>query len=155
MVAKGMVSSPTPPPGWLRQGGGKLLLVGALLVLSFGYFGWTAFRSSTVYYYTVGEVLAMGSAAQGKDLRVSGKLVAGSFEREPGNTRARFLLMDPRGRGQLEVVYTGVLPELFFNPYSEIVVEGRLDSKGVFVAEQVIVKCPSKYASQPPGDRDP
>ncbi|MFN3974544.1 MAG: cytochrome c maturation protein CcmE [Dehalococcoidia bacterium] len=140
----------SPKRGWLGQGGAKLLLVGVLLVASLGYFGWTAFRSSTVYYYTVGEVLAMGQAARARDLRVSGKLLAGSFQRVPGTTEARFVLVDSKGGGRLPATYTGVLPDLFFNPYSDIVLEGRLQPDGVFAAEQVIVKCPSKYASQTP-----
>ncbi|MCS7207162.1 MAG: cytochrome c maturation protein CcmE [Dehalococcoidia bacterium] len=143
---------PSPPKGWLRQGGGKLLLVGVLLVASLGYFGWTAFRSSTVYYRTVDELLALGERAYHKDMRVSGKLVAGSFQRVPGSTQAFFVLTDPKGEGRLLATYTGVVPELFFNPYSEIVLEGQLQPNGVFVAEQVIVKCPSKYASQPLGE---
>lgn len=150
-----MQSSLSPKRDWLRQGGAKLLLVGVLLVASLGYFGWTAFRSSTVYYYTVDEVLAMGPAARAKDLRVSGKLVAGSFQRIPGTTQAHFVLADRKGGGRLPATYTGALPELFFNPYSDIVLEGRLQPDGVFAAEQVIVKCPSKYASQPPHGETP
>jgi len=44
--------------------------------------------------------------------------------------------------------FDGVVPDLFFNDHSEIIAEGRYSTDGIFLADQIIVKCPSKYASE-------
>ena len=40
-----------------------------------------------------------------------------------------------------------MLPDLFFNPHSEIVLEGTYEPGGVFMTDRVFVKCASKYQS--------
>ena len=61
------------------------------------YLAFVALQSATVYYYTVGELNAQEPIAEGKIVRVSGKLVDGSFFRENGSTMASFdLQMDRR-----------------------------------------------------------
>lgn len=110
--------------------------------MALGYFGYTAFQGATVFYLTVGELLN-GGAEAGKTVRVSGKLVADSFRREPQGTVAHFSLTD--GRQTLPATYNGVVPELFFNEQSDIVLEGYYDTQGVFQSREIIVKCPSKY----------
>jgi cytochrome c-type biogenesis protein CcmE len=37
------------------------------------------------------------------------------------------------------------MPDLFFNPHSEIILEGRYGPDDVFETESILVKCPSKY----------
>jgi cytochrome c-type biogenesis protein CcmE len=40
------------------------------------------------------------------------------------------------------------VPELFFNEHSDIVAEGTYDTDGVFHADNIMVKCPSKYVAE-------
>ena len=117
----------------------------ALVVLlgAFGYLAVMAFQSATVYYYTVGELQEIGPTPDGKMVRVSGKLVEESFVREDVSTLAHFSLSD--GSEALQATHVGILPELFFNEHSEIILEGSYGSDGVFASRNVIVKCPSKY----------
>jgi cytochrome c-type biogenesis protein CcmE len=120
-----------------------LVLLGVVLAIALGYLVYAAFPGSTLYYLTVDELLADQSNLDGRSIRVVGKLVPDSFQRAPGSTLATFSLAD---RGQvLQGVYDGVLPDLFFNPHSDIVLEGRYGEGGVFHTDAVIVKCPSKY----------
>jgi cytochrome c-type biogenesis protein CcmE len=122
------------------------LLIGALvLVCALGYFAFMAFRSATVYYYTVSELNQLGATPEGKLVRVNGKLVPASFSREDGSTVAQFALTD--GAQSLNAVHDGVLPDLFFNEHSEIILEGAYGPNGVFESQNVIVKCPSKYVA--------
>ena len=128
-------------PG-LLSGQRKLFIAIAMLAMAVGYFAFTAFQGAAVFYLTVDELLA-GDSEVGETVRVSGKLVADSFQRETTGTVARFTLA---GGGQtLPAAYDGVLPDLFFNEHSDIVLEGYHDSEGVFQSRMVIVKCPSKY----------
>ena len=123
------------------------LLLGALVVLgALGYFGTIAFQSATVYYYTVGEAASLGPTEDGRLVRVNGKLIPATFSRPEGSTEARFDLTD--GSRTMSAVHDGVLPELFFNDHSEIILEGSFDGDMVFHSENVIVKCPSKYVAK-------
>ena len=117
---------------------GVLVLAGAL-----GYLAVIAFQSATVYFYTVEELQAVERTPEGKVIRVSGKLVPDSFIREDGSTLARFQLTD--GTHTVYAAHEGVLPDLFFNEHSEIILEGTYHGDGAFESQNVIVKCPSKY----------
>ena len=126
----------------------RLLIAGVVLLASMFYFGYLAFQGATVYYVTVGEVLDHDGGTNGETVRVNGNLVPGSFEREPSSTIAQFTLTDPTSGQEMDAVYDGLVPDLFFNPHSQIVVEGEFGSNGYFEVTNVIVKCPSKYVSE-------
>ncbi len=149
-----MAESRAEPPPATDAGGGivsthrvKLLIAFIVLAAALGYFALQAFEGATVYYYTVGEIAEIGYTPEGRTVRVSGKLDAGSFHRSDGSTLAEFELTDADNGAILAAAHDGVLPDLFFNEHSEIILEGRYESDGVFHSENVIVKCPSKYAA--------
>ena len=50
--------------------------------------------------------------------------------------------MHPRHR--LDVVYYGVLPTLLQNE-AQAIITGELGEDGVFVADELLLKCPTKY----------
>ena len=141
-------SKSTPGGGSFFSGRGRLLIGGVILLAALAYLGYLAFQGATVYYITVGELLDEEAPASGETVRVNGDLLPESFQREPSSTLARFTLLDPDSGQQMNAVYNGVVPGLFFNPHSQIVAEGQYGSDGVFHAELLIVKCPSKYVSQ-------
>ncbi|MFH1560914.1 MAG: cytochrome c maturation protein CcmE [Chloroflexota bacterium] len=125
---------------------GKLFIAIGVFVLALGYLGFTAFQSASAYYLTVGELIAKGDAVYGKNLRVNGQLVPSSFERDPNGTLMHFSLTD--GKETIDAVHNGLVPDLFFNEHSEILLEGTYGSDGLFDAQAIIVKCPSKYQSE-------
>ena len=138
-----------PPPdtgdGKAFGAKGRLILILAVLALALGYLIIAAFPGSTRYYVTVSEFLADDGNLDGRSIRVVGKLVPDSFERVSGTTQANFAMIG--GGETLTATYNGVLPDLFFNPHSDIVLEGRY-AEDRFRTDMVIVKCPSKYQAQ-------
>ncbi len=140
--------------GSFFRGRGRLIIGGVLIFGALVYFAFLSFQGSTVYYLTVDELQARGSAAYGEQNRVSGKLVPDSFVRDPQGTLASFALADTDGQYTLNASYDGVVPDLFFNDHSEIIAEGSYSPEGVFHADQIIVKCPSKYASESPTEAE-
>ncbi|MEX2598117.1 MAG: cytochrome c maturation protein CcmE, partial [Dehalococcoidia bacterium] len=124
-------------------GGRKLAIIGAILLAAFAYFGYTAFMSATAFYLTVDEFVERGPVV-GESVQIKGQLVDGTFAREGGNSLAASFLLEENG-AQVDAAYDGVLPDLFFNPHSEIVLGGTYTEEGVFLADRVYVKCPSKY----------
>ena len=125
--------------------GRKLAILGAILLAAFAYFAYTAFMSATSFYTTVDQYVEHGPVV-GQDAQVKGRLVEGSFARENNTALLATFVLEENGV-QLEATHDGVLPDLFFNPYSEIVLGGTYSEDGVFVADRIYVKCPSKYQS--------
>lgn len=115
-----------------------IVVVGALAFL-----GYNAFVSSSMYYLSVGELLARGDAAYGEELRASGKVLEGTIQRGPEVNTVRFTMGDGNG-ASVPVVYSGVVPDTFQDG-GEVVVEGGLGPEGVFRATTLLAKCPSKY----------
>ena len=77
------------------SGNRKLLIIAAIAMAAFGYFGFTAFQSATAFYLTVDELVAQGPGDGVQSLQVKGRLVEESFARESTeNTLATFLLHD-------------------------------------------------------------
>ena len=132
------------PQGFF-SGQRKLFIAVALLAMAVGFLAFNAFQGASVYYFTVGEALA-GDVEEGATVRVSGKLLPDSFSREAEGTMAHFALVDDDS--VLQATYDGIVPELFFNEHSDIVLEGSLNQDGVFNSDTIIVKCPTKYQAQ-------
>lgn len=141
-------SSPNtePSPG-LFASKGKFVVAAVVLLGALFYLGFIAFQSATVYSYTVSELTNLGPTPEGKLVRVSGSLVEDTFVRPDGSTMAHFTLTDKEDGGVwfVSAQHEGVLPDLFFNPHSEIILEGTYRPDGVFDSQNVLVKCPSKY----------
>jgi cytochrome c-type biogenesis protein CcmE len=86
------------------------------------------------------------SQLAGHDGRVS---VAGKVVGKPsGTARApnglRFTIRDVQGTATVPVVYRGSVPDLF-RTGRDVSVEGSLRN-GIFVADTLVTKCPSKYS---------
>ena len=124
-------------------GRGRLALIGVVLLLAVVYLIYAAFPGSTSYYFTVDELEANSAEVDGKTVRVKGTLVPDSFVREDGGTMATFALT--AGDEVLPAAYNGVVPDLFFNEHSEIILQGGYSEGQTFHADTVSVLCPSKY----------
>jgi cytochrome c-type biogenesis protein CcmE len=130
----------------------KLLLGGSLVIAAIVYLVVTSLQTSAVYYLTVSELLARGSAAAGQTVRLAGTVVDGSIQRD--RQHLRFELSD--GTATIPVVHTGTVPDLFGyraeGAYQEVVVEGRYAPSGVFEARSLIVRHgPTFEAAAGPG----
>ena len=123
----------------------RFLIGGLIVILALGYLGFSGFRSSAAYYYTVSEIKQQGSAVYGKTLRVSGTVVPDSVYTETATLTLGFTIVE--GENRLQVVYRGVTPDTF-RADSDVVVQGQLDSQGVFQANQLLTQCASKYEPQ-------
>ena len=130
----------------------RFFIIAAVVALSLAFMIWAAFGENTRYFLTVSEFndkQAVQGIEEGQMVRVSGKLVEGTFDRPEKSTISHFQITDKEGAASgsamLQAKYEGVLPDLFFNPHSEIILEGSYTEEGVFSASEILVKCPSKY----------
>ena len=122
----------------------KFLIGGIIIFLAIGYLGYMGFQSSATYYYEVNELLQQGSSVYGENVRVNGQVAPGSVEQEAQGRILRFTMTDIEGKESLPVFYQGVVPDTF-KVGNEVVVEGQLNSDGIFQAYTLMPKCPSKY----------
>jgi len=120
----------------------KFLIGGVIVFLAIGYLAYMGFMGWATYSYTVGELKELGSSIQGNSVRVSGQVALGSVTQEPDNITLQFTIVEDGE--SLPVVYQGVVPDTF-KVGNDIVVEGHLNSNGIFQANTILVKCPSKY----------
>ena len=128
----------------------RFVIVIAVVVLALGYMVYAAFPGNALFFMTVSEFMDKEEAQDGRIVRVSGKLVEGSFQRVSNSTLSRFRLIDKDAGTtavNLSATYSGVLPDLFFNPHTEIILQGSYGPGRVFEADTILVKCPSKYRS--------
>ena len=123
----------------------KYIVAIAILVSLLSYFTYDTMQGAAVYYLTVSEALDQ-SSDQETLIRVNGKLVLASFSRQENQLESHFKVTDDIAT--MEAQFDGVLPDLFFNENSELVLEGAFDSDGIFRVQNVLVKCPSKYVAE-------
>ena len=122
-------------------------IIGIVIIVGFLIVGGTAFLSSTVQYVPFDEALSAHSTVQ-----VMGKI---DFDRVVYDREAGRLAMeiydaeakDPAAAQRMEAVYYGVVPGNFEQATSVVLV-GQADTTGTFVAEQMLIKCPSKYQGE-------
>ncbi len=100
-----------------------------------------AFNDNLMFFYSPSEVVA-GEAPAGHPIRVGGLVTTGSVKRQENGLTVRFDVTD--NAESVTVEYTGILPDLFREGQG-IVARGKLDTDGVFVAEEVLAKHDENY----------
>ncbi|MBI4728853.1 MAG: cytochrome c maturation protein CcmE [Acidobacteria bacterium] len=116
-----------------------LAALAAVLTLSI-----QAFTRSVVYYRTPTEVLA----SPGEQVRLSGKVTPGSIVFDSARGLVTFTVAD--AGATIRVVFAGTAPDTLKDE-ALAVAEGKLDAGGVFRADKLFARCPSKFESRKPG----
>lgn len=120
----------------------RYLVGGALILAAIGFLLYSGLREGSIYYYTITELKEDSASLSGKEIKVTGQVADGSVDWELDPLTLRFTLVD-QGES-LPVVYHGVVPDTF-QAGREVVVCGKYDQDGVFLADDILTKCPSKY----------
>ena len=88
------------------------------------------------------------SAGGGRRYQVRGTVDYATVERPREGLEMRFTLTGRDAR--LPVLFHGVVPDSF-DQAEVVTVAGRVGADGTFVADDLLVQCPSKYEAVPPG----
>jgi len=119
-------------------------LVGGLVILgAVAYLLVSALATTGAYYRTVSEVIDQHQTLVGKQVRVSGKLLAETIVWQPSTLQLDFKIADENG-AVLPIHFEGVKPDNMTEA-AEVIVEGRLRQDGVLEARELLLKCPSRY----------
>ncbi len=153
-------------------GKGKFVFAGLLILAAVVYLIITNTGSTAHYFLTIEELRAMGDRAIGRNLTVSGAVLGDSIAYNPIIPRVTFTIVqvpaDPKeveragglaavlhaavnnpNAPRLEVVYNNVKPDLLKHE-SQAIVRGRLGEDGRFYADEVLLKCPTRYEEAVP-----
>ena len=112
-----------------------LTVLGLAAVLVF-----RALDSNLSYFYSASEV-AYNQAPKDHVFRLGGMVVDGSLKRGEGLT-VHFTVTD--NASNVNVQYTGILPDLFQEGQG-MIAQGKLNSDGVFIADEVLAKHDETY----------
>jgi len=111
--------------------------VGGVLVVAFLAYGTTSFKSNLTPYVSFEE-----ATSTERKVQVAGGLLENSTEYIDESQQLSFTLVE-EGGDSMHVLYEGVKPGNFEEAI-QIVAIGNYED-GTFHAEQLLVKCPSKY----------
>ena len=122
-------------------------IIGGVIIAVFLVWGAAAFITTTIQYVSLQE-----AARSTRTVQVMGKI---DFDRVNFNideSRLEFEVYDAEAddmssADRLPVLYYGVVPGNF-DQATSVVLKGKPDNDGRFVAEQMLVKCPSKYQGE-------
>ncbi len=124
----------------------KFILGGAVVVGLIVYLIVSAISSSGAYYREVGEVLDEQAALVGKNLRVSGNIVTESIRYDAASLDLSFRIADPKDASkQIAIHFHGVKPDQMEREGSSAIIEGKMGANGVIEANNLLLKCPSRY----------
>ena len=116
---------------------GGLIVVGCTIATGLALL---ALRENINLFFSPSQIVD-GTAPSNTTIRLGGMVVSGSIQRGD-NLGVTFVLTDLAE--QVTVAYEGILPDLFREGQG-IVTQGKLDSTGRFLAEQVLAKHDETY----------
>ncbi len=145
IAPSGNPNSGDTPEGFERRPSRMPLALLSVVVLGvFSAVGYTMFTRSVVYYKTPTEVLSM----QGQHVRISGTVVSGTIHDDVTKGTVAFDVTD--GTSTVPVLFAGPAPDTLKDG-GEAVGEGSLGTDGVFHADKLFARCPSKFSAKTPG----
>jgi cytochrome c-type biogenesis protein CcmE len=112
-------------------------LIGIPIIIVFVIFGALSFRKTLTPYVSFKQAKKSGAVVQ-----VIGKVVLTEVDYDTASHQLAFPLADDDG-SRMQVRYSGTKPGNF-DQADKVVVIGSYRN-GVFTADQLLVKCPSKY----------
>ena len=129
-------------------------VIGIVVIAVFIVWGAFSFMETTVQYVSLEK-----AATSSRVVQVMGQIDFDVVRYNEDSERLEFSIYDteaeqPNTGPRLDVVYYGVVPGNF-DQATSVVLKGMPDSTGMFVADQMLVKCPSKYQGEGNEYQDP
>jgi cytochrome c-type biogenesis protein CcmE len=150
----------------------KFVIGGTLILAAVIYLIVSSTQANAEYFMTIDELKAQGQSVVGKNMRISGAVVGDTIQYDPQTLTLSFevanvtadnnqveaqgglavvlhaAVIDPN-RSRIKIVYTGPKPDLLKNE-AQAIMTGQLGMDGVFHADELLLKCPSKYQEAVP-----
>jgi cytochrome c-type biogenesis protein CcmE len=150
----------------------KFIVGGFLILAAVIYLIFSSTKANAEYFMTVDEVHAKNSSLVGRSLRISGAVIGSTIQFNPETNNLTFdianvpgdnatiaaqgglskvlhdAVVDPT-RNRLPITYAGPKPDLMRDE-AQAIITGHLGEDGVFHADELLLKCPTKYEQAVP-----
>jgi cytochrome c-type biogenesis protein CcmE len=150
----------------------KFILGGLLILAAVVYLIVSSTQASAQYFLTIDELNAKKASMVDKNIRISGAVVGDTISYDANTLTLDFTVahvagdnneiekegglavvlhqavIDPK-RSRLKIVYVGVKPDLMRNE-AQAIMTGHLGADGIFYADELLLKCPTKYEQAVP-----
>ena len=171
------VTAPRPLAATRSNGRMKFILGGVAIVAAIVFLIANTLTSTAQYFYSVDEITAKGSALAGKNLRASGAVIGETITYDPETLTISFemahvpvdenqinasgglavvlhnAVANPNANRVRVVVHNQPMPDLLKNE-AQAIVTGTLGEDGVFYAEELLLKCPTRYDEAVPAQAE-
>jgi cytochrome c-type biogenesis protein CcmE len=154
------------------MGRSKFIIGGVVILAAVVFLIVSATQANAEYFMTIDELKAQGQTEVGRNLRISGAVVGDTIQYDPQSLTLTFqvanvpgdnaeieaqgglatvlhaAVVDPN-RSRMDVVYSGPKPDLLKDE-AQAIMTGQLGPDGVFHADELLLKCPTKYQEAVP-----
>ena len=151
---------------------GKFLIGGLFVLAAVVYLIFSSSKANAQYFMTVDELQSKSDSMVGRNLRISGAVVGSTIRFNPDTNYLTFAIANVPGdnatidsegglakvlheavvdptRRRLNVIYSGPKPDLMRDE-AQAIITGQLGTDGVFHADELLLKCPTKYEQAVP-----
>ena len=150
----------------------KFIIGGLLILAAVIYLIFSSTKANAEYFMTVDELHVKGESLIGRSLRISGAVVGSTIQFNPDTQNLTFEIANVPGdnatvaaqgglakvlheavvdptRRRVSVIYNGPKPDLMRDE-AQAIITGHLGEDGVFHADELLLKCPTKYEAAVP-----
>jgi cytochrome c-type biogenesis protein CcmE len=154
------------------MGRSKFIIGGVVILAAVVFLIFSATQANAEYFMTIDELKTQGQSVVGRNLRISGAVVGDTIQYDPQTLTLTFQVANVPGdnaeieaegglaavlhaavadpnRTRMEVVYSGPKPDLLKDE-AQAIMTGQVGSDGVFHADELLLKCPTKYQEAVP-----
>jgi cytochrome c-type biogenesis protein CcmE len=145
----------------------KYVIGSIFIFFAIAYLIFSSIQATAQYFLTIEEVNARSATLVGKNLRISGAVIGDTILYDPQTLKLTFTVAHVPGenreieaqgglakvlhdavvdtsRPHLRVEYNGPKPDLLRNE-AQAIMTGKIGEDGIFYAEELLLKCPTKY----------
>ncbi len=155
----------------------KFIVGGVLIFAAIAYLVISSTKANAQYFYTIDELISRGQTIVSQNVRISGAVIGDSIQYDPQTLALRFTVANvPADNKQIEaqgglaavlhaavvdssrtrmpVVYVGPKPDLLRDE-AQAIMTGHIGADNTFYADELLLKCPTKYEEAIPSQVAP
>ncbi len=155
----------------------KFIIGGILIIAAIAYLIISSTKANAQYFFTIDELQSRGQSMVGQNVRISGAVLGDTIQYDPQTLSLSFMIAnvpadnkqieaqgglaavlhaaatDPN-RTRIQVVYSGPKPDLLRDE-AQAIITGHVDADHKFYADELLLKCPTKYEEAVPSQVAP
>jgi cytochrome c-type biogenesis protein CcmE len=155
----------------------KFIIGGVLIFAAITFLIISSTKANAEYFFTIDELISRGQSVVGQNVRISGAVVGDSILYDPADLSLHFTIanvpadnkqieaqgglaavlhaavVDP-SRTRMQVEYIGPKPDLLRDE-AQAIMTGHIGEDNTFYADELLLKCPTKYEEAVPSQAAP